>query len=149
MEISLPTRLAHLIAIGVWPSATGPAMTVQEFKPLVTPDRVKRFAEDENAICLAPPPFRTIAAHVGQGRAGDFWERFGALGQIKPELALVIGDFGMGSDSPIILHFGENVQNPPVLRLRWAPYGKSTAWVQGARDFDEFASMLELGEAVA
>lgn len=77
------------------------------------------------------------------GGAGDFWEEFGALDQIDPELALVIGDFGLGSDSPIILDFRQ-AQNPPVLRLQWGPRGQGNRWVQGAPDFDEFASMLGL-----
>ena len=125
-------------------------MNDQEFKRrLFTPEQVQRFAPGESIICLEPPPFRTIADHVSQGGAGDFWERLGALDQIKPKQALVIGDFGMGSDSPIILHFAASSSNPPVLRLRFAPYNKRTDWVQGARDFNEFADILGLAESVA
>jgi hypothetical protein len=145
----LPTGLVHLMEIGIWPSANGPAMTAQQFNPLVTTDRVRRFAPDESLLCLQPPPFRTIADFVSLGGAGDFWERFGALHQIEPTEALVIGDFGMGSDSPIILHFAANATSPPVLRLRWLPESRSTTWVQGARDFNEFALLLGLMEGVA
>jgi hypothetical protein len=70
-----------------------------------------------------------------------------AADQIDPEKALIIGDFGLGSDSPIILDFARNASNPPVLRLRWGP-DQRNEWVQGARDFDEFAEMLGLADRV-
>ena len=148
-NLLLPPRLVRLIAIGVWPSASGPAMTVQQFNPLVAPERVQFFAADESLICLQLPPFHTIADEVSGGGAGDFWQRFGALNQIVPEQALVIGDFGMGSDSPIILDFAANHSNPPVLRLRWHSECQHTEWVQGAKDFNDFANMLGLTDGVA
>ena len=80
--------------------------------------------------------------------AGDFWERFGALHQIVPEKALIIGDFGLGSDAPIVLDFAKDASNPPVLRLRWGSDQRND-WVLGARDFDEFAEMLGLAGGVA
>jgi hypothetical protein len=140
----LPPGLARLIEAGVWPSASGPSMIAQELRPIVRPERVRRFAEDESLICLWPPPFSTIAQKRAAGGAGDFWERFGALQQIVPERALIIGDFGLGSDSPVVLDFARDASNPPVLRLRWGPRGQGNEWVQGARDFDEFAAMLGL-----
>jgi hypothetical protein len=119
-------------------------MTDQELHPIVSADHVQRFAAEESLICLQPPPFPTIAQQRAAGGAGDFWEQFGALDQIDAEQALIIGDFGLGSDSPIILDFSRNASNPPVLRLRWGPRGQGNTWVQGARDFDEFATMLGL-----
>jgi hypothetical protein len=118
-------------------------MNAQELHPRVAADRVRRFAAEESLICLQPPPFRTIADAQAAGGAGDFWERFGALDQIVPELALIIGDFGIGSDSVVILDFARDASNPPVLRLRWGPDGRND-WVQGAREFGEFAEILGL-----
>ena len=92
-----------------------------------------------------PPAFPTIAEEQRAGGAGDFWERFGALKQIVPEKALIIGDFGIGSDTAIILDFSRNLDNPPVLRLQWGPYPECcNNWVHVAQDFDEFAEMLGL-----
>ncbi|MEK8034926.1 hypothetical protein AACH06_29270 [Ideonella sp. DXS29W] len=116
-------------------------MTAQQLNPLVPPERVRLFAEEESLIFLEPPPFSTIAQERQKGGAGDFWERFGALHQIVPEQALVIGDFGLGSDSPIVLDFHANSVDPPVLRLRWST-DKSNEWVLGARNFDAFARLL-------
>lgn len=135
--------MKRLLERGVWPSAAGPSLTAQQLRPLIPADRVRRFAAEESLICLQPPPFPTIAQLRAAGGASDFWERFGALDQIDPERALVIGDFGLGSDSPIILDFRQG-PNPPVLRLQWGPEGEGNRWVQGARDFDEFAAMLGL-----
>jgi hypothetical protein len=143
-EFPLPPGLVRLLATGVWPSADGPSMTSQDLNPLIPEDRVRRFAADENLICLERPPFMTIAQVRALGGAGDFWERCGALDQIVAEKALMIGDFSLGSDSPIILDFARHASNPPVLRLRWRVDGKRNGWVEGARDFDEFAEMLGL-----
>jgi hypothetical protein len=147
IELPLPAGLTRLLATGIWPSAHGPSMTAQQLNPAIPADRVRRFAEEESLICLEPPPFPTIAQERLAGGAGGFWERFGALDQIDPEKALIIGDFGLGSDSPIILDFARNASNPPVLRLRWGP-DQRNEWVQGARDFDEFAEMLGLADRV-
>ena len=143
MDFPLPTALTRLIAAGVWPSRKGPSLNEQQFKPLVSADCVQRFAPDETLICLAPPPFGTIAAVRAAGGSGDYWLRFGALHQIEPEKAVVIGDFGLGSDSPIVLDYSRNAADPPVLRLRWSD-GPHTEWVEGARNFDHFAELLGL-----
>lgn len=144
MRHSLPIGLSRLIDAGIWPGANGPSMIQQQVSPMVMPERVRLFAPDESLICLQPPPFRTIADAVLAGGAGDFWDRFGSLNQIAPAEALIIGDFGLGSDSPIVLAFDRDKVDPPVLRLRWDGGGPETrtTWLQGARSFDEFARML-------
>jgi hypothetical protein len=147
-DFPLPTGLMRLIAAGFWPSRKGPSMNEQQFKPLVPAEQVQRFAPNEILICLAPPPFGTIATEQARGGSGDFWPRFGALHQIVPEKAVVIGDFGPGSDSPIVLDYSRNATDPPVLRLRWSD-GPRTEWVEGARNFDHFAELLGLSGSVA
>ncbi len=142
---NLPQGLTRLITEGVWPSVAGPSMTEQQLRPTIPVKQVQRFAEDERCICLQPPPFPTLAEVCAAGGAADFWERFGALDQIDPALAVVIADFGIGADSVVVLDYARDAANPPVLRLRWAERGVGNRWVQGARDFDEFAIMLGLG----
>jgi hypothetical protein len=143
---SLPVGLTRLIDAGVWPGTNGPSMTEQQHSPIVSAERVRLFAPDESLICLQPPPFHAIADEVRGGGSGDFWTRFGSLRQIVPAEALIIGDFGLGSDSPVVLDFNRNKLDPPVLRLRWVGDGPDarTEWVQGARGFEEFAQMLGL-----
>jgi hypothetical protein len=115
-DFPLPKLLARLIDAGHWPSRQGPSMTSQQLNPRFSQEQVRRFADDESLICLQPPPFPTVAMERDAGGAGDFWERFGALDQITPEKALIIGDFGLGSDSPIILDYLRDPICPPVLR---------------------------------
>lgn len=145
LELPLPELLTRLIATGVWPSAAGPSMTAQQLKPLIPAERVRRFAPQESLICLQPSPFHTIAAEQAWRSSGDFWEQFCRLDQIVPERALIVGDFGLGSDAPIILDFARDAEKPPVLYLRWGPEHHNE-WVQGARDFHEFAELLGLAE---
>jgi hypothetical protein len=121
-------------------------MTEQQWKPLIPPDRVRLFAPDETLICLHSPPFRSIAQYRDAGRTGDFWEVFGSLDQIDPVRALVIGDFGMGSDSPIILDYAQSPTAPSVRRLRWLK-DQSTVWEVGAADFVTFAKQTGLLES--
>jgi hypothetical protein len=68
------------------------------------------------------------------------------LAQIDAELALIIADFGLGADSPIILDYARNQLNPPVFRLQWL--GKDgnvhNEWTQLASDIDEFVDLLGL-----
>jgi hypothetical protein len=171
IEFTLPDSLNRLLATGVWPSAAGPAITERDFKRIIPADRVRRFAPEETLICLLPPPFFTMTIVRGDGGASsDWWVRDGALDQIDPELALVIGDFRLGSDSPIILDYARDPLNPPVLYPRWGTRSNIpgwvpslispvlrlllgttniiTEWVQGARDFDDFAEMLGVAEDV-
>jgi hypothetical protein len=142
----LPAGLARLIAEGVWPSAAGPSMVEQQLRPSIPAERVRRFAAEEGCICLQPSPFPTVAQLRDAGGAGDFWERFGALDQIDPARAVVIADFGLGADAVVVLDYARDAANPPVLRLQWAERGVGNRWVQGARDFDEFAALLGLGQ---
>ena len=146
----IPALLDQLLSSGKWPTDAQKAMA-QNLRPLASPDRVRLFAPEEDLIYLNAPPFRTIADEMRAASAivvNEFWKRFGALNQIVPEKALILGDFGLGSDAPIILDYARHACDPPVLRLRYAGDG-STDWVQGARNFEEFATMLGLAEAVA
>jgi hypothetical protein len=107
---------------------------------------VRKFAPEEDELHLFVPPFQTIADEIAAAPVvvvNEFWKRFGALDEITAEKALILGDFGLGSDAPIILNYAVDAVDPPVFRLRWLP-NRPTKWVQGARNFDEFASILGL-----
>ena len=62
-----------------------------------------------------------------------------------------IGDFGHGSDQPIILDYQKNRNEPDVFRLacKMVPSGSERRrrswdnhWIEIARSFDEFARFL-------
>jgi hypothetical protein len=145
MDLPIPTLLCELVAAGVWP-AEGSAVWAQYQRPLASPERVRKFAAEEKEIHLSSPPFHTIADEVASASVvvvNEFWKRYGALDEIIPEKALILGDFGLGSDAPIILNYAVDALDPPVFRLRWIP-NQPNKWVQGARNFSEFVSLLGL-----
>jgi hypothetical protein len=71
---------------------------------------------------------------------------YGALHEIDPSRALALGDFGLGSDSPIALDYREDAVNPSVMYLRssYNERGKQTSWVRCADSFDDFVTILGL-----
>jgi hypothetical protein len=145
MYFSLPTRLNDLLASGIWPGNESIA-TAQNIRSLIPPDRVRQFAPEEDRIYLQAPPFRTIADEVANSTEAvksKYWNTFGALDQIDLDRALILGDFGLGSDAPIILNYALNPKNPPVFRLRFLP-DRTTQWAQIAHNFDEFVKLLGL-----
>jgi len=150
MVLPLPPLLSQLIAADVWPT-DGKAVWGQYERPLASPERVRQFAPEEKEIHLFVPPFHPIADEVASASVvvvNEFWKRFGARDEIVAEKALILGDFGLGSDAPIILNYAVDAVEPPVFRLRWLP-NQPTKWVQGARSFDEFASILGLTRGLA
>src|ERR1700760_3173419 len=93
-ELPLPKRLLSLIDSGRWPR-TPDEERRQNSHLLVSKERIQSFAPEEDRIYFFRPPFRTVAQRMnGAGGEGAFWSKWGALGEISPELALDIGDFG-------------------------------------------------------
>jgi len=140
-SLALPKRLLALIHSGLWPR-TDDEERHQSLNSVVSKERIHLFAPEEDQVYLFKPPFCTIAERVTSDKA-NFWSSFGALEQITPELCVDIGDFGLGSDSAIVLDYSEARSNPSVLRLKWRK-PEPNAWVRCADTFDTFADMLGL-----
>jgi len=138
-NLSLPTRLRQIIETGRWPK-THDEEIHQNIRSLVPKERIQSFAPEQDRIYLFRPPFRTIAQRMS-GAEGAFWSRWGALGNIAPDLALDIADFGLGTDSAIVLDYRQ--ENPAVIRLVWRK-PEPNEWVRCADSFDEFADLLGL-----
>lgn len=149
-RLPLPARLLRLLESGHWPRTPEEARK-QNSHLLVPKERIQLFAPEESVIYLYPPPFRTVAAHIDdvEKRFGvdRFWATYAALEGISPELSLVVGDFGIGSDAPIVVDYRQVSSNPPVLRLLWRK-PEPNVWVRCADSFDEFANLLELDRVV-
>ena len=149
----LPPLLDELVRVGLWP-ATPEQANAQNRRPLVSLERIQSIAPDEHALYLDPPPFRTVGMHarakyppesIHAGSDYDFWGEHGALDEIDIDLALVIGDWGHGSDAVIVLDFRGQQADPPVLRLKWGHrYDDPNHWVLVAETFSEFVKMLGL-----
>ena len=60
--------------------------------------------------------------------------------------SVVIGDFGLGSDSPIVVDHRRSPTNPRVLRLKWSsnhPFDpRANRWVVFADSFDLWMNMV-------
>ena len=134
-DLPIPSALANLIEIGAWPTIE--SANSQNLRPLATPEALHRLAPGESSLFLDAPPFSTLACEVAA--SPQFWKEHGALKEIDPELALVIGDFGSGSDTPIVLDYRRDPE-PSVKRLAWSSEGNY--WVEVAPTFEAFAQAL-------
>ncbi len=151
-ELMLPERLVALIDEGLWPHEQPSGLQNCN----VPRDRIKLFAPGEDWLNLFVPPFQTIAQVVEQDTLFcrrwfleecdlGLWSRFAGLDQISSDLAVHIGDFGLGTDTAIVLDYRQGGSNPPVLRLKWV-WQEPGVWTRCADTFDEFADMLGLEE---
>lgn len=145
-----PSLIDALVASGRWP-ATPQAALRQNIEPLVSPERIAAVAPGEDWLYLYPPPFQSVASDVAAHRANGwtFWAEHGAIDELDPDRALLIGDFGPGSDAPILLDYRQG-DDPGVLKLAWPPPADgdsgpgSTEWVAIADSFDDFVARLGL-----
>lgn len=141
--LELPSRLVRLIDAGHWPSTSREANRQQGRPAIFAPEVVARIAPTETQLFLYPPPFRTVQRCVDQGE--PFWlEPVAAPGDLDPKLAIAIGDFGLGSDAPLVLDYRVDRLRPRVLRLQWRAQATVNRWMLVTRGFDEFCDRLEL-----
>lgn len=65
-------------------------------------------------------------------------------GIIDPQQSILFGDFGIGSDQPVALDYRLSKDQPCVLILKWAEFGKANRWVKIAENFQQFKDMVGL-----
>jgi len=133
---SIHPIIGSLIRRGLWP--------VGELNPLSV-EVVQSVAPGEDRLCLsAPENFRTVKSEAELG-VPEFWKKYGALSELDSARALIIGDFGLGSDAPIVIDSDFRIQDPRVMRLAWGVFegGAKTCWVTFFERLSEFAAFLE------
>ena len=137
---TLPDALQKLIDEGIWPQSDE-ELRRQNLDPLITEVAIQSFAPDERKLYLYAEPFPTIETERINNK--DFDDEWNALEEIDPKKALLIADFGLGSDTAIILDY--RTEEPELLRLKrgkernhWIPLGLST---------EEFANKLRNNRA--
>lgn len=132
------SELKMLIEQGEWPQA-GSNRFDQETNPIVGTEVTKRIWPNEEKIILTPPPFHTIKDEVDHGNT--FWTEFLTnVGEIDYSIALIIADFGAGTDSPIILYYDDD--DPSIMYLKWSGGGQfplKHSWICTHNSFNEFA----------
>jgi hypothetical protein len=138
-SLPIPKELTALVESGFWPRDHDQARA-QNLHSLVPESRVRRFAPEEDKLFLLPPPFFIVSQFL-KGPEEKFWaDPRTALHEIDPDLTLLIGDFGLGSDAPIALDYRKGIDEPRVIRLRWSQDGNH--WVEVAPTFAAFAAYL-------
>ena len=131
--MKIPKELIRLIDSGWWP-------TMDNVQALVPPEKVKRISQIDDKIYFFPPPFRIVAENVKDNPS--FWESpIAATHEIDIDKAIDIGDFGLGSDSPILLDYRRSNVEPSVIFLK---YGETNHWHQCASTFKDFLDILEV-----
>jgi hypothetical protein len=140
--LELPATLNALIARGAWPLTETEANRQNLMTGPIPRAVVERHVPGESSLYLFWPPFSTIAQVCARNERG-FWSKFGALEQIDPERALLIGDFGLGSDTAIVLDY-RRPNSPPLLRLTWTATATRTRWVPFFDTFAAFAGAFDL-----
>lgn len=120
---------------GGWPPE-GSDTDVQHLKQPISAEVVTRLAPDEKSLILLPPPFRSLADEISCN--GAFRREFGALDEIDPDEAILIADFGIGSDAVMVADF--RTQPPRILRLAWRQ--PANQWIVVARSIDELVAVI-------
>lgn len=145
LTLKLPDKLEALIESGLWPNKNN--ADAQNLKPLVSCELIQQLFPEENSLYLFPPPFISIHELLMQEDSlYQSKELKASFSQIKPRKTVVIADFGLGSESALVLDYSDSESNPKILKLSWLYDEKylirKVEWVVVAADFDEFAAHL-------
>ena len=138
----VPELLLKVLDGGRWPRTSNEA-SKQNLHSMVSKERLQKLAPEESHLYLYPPPFHTVS-QIMTGPGADFYSRFGAVTDLIPQMVIEIGDFGLGSDAPILLDYRDNLSVPRVIRLLWPGDGVPNRWVIMAPDFHAFIKVLGL-----
>jgi hypothetical protein len=138
----IPDALLRLLVAGVWPK-TEEDVNRQHLHSLAKRERIATLAPEESEIVLLQPPFRTVRWLMEHGEQFWSWEQAAPSG-LDPAFAIPIGDFGLGSDAPIVLDYRNDQTCPRVLRLRYGATHADNRWVQMATTFEALADALDL-----
>jgi len=102
----------------------------------------------ESEIWLDPPPFHTV-----ERDNLEWFEQFREPGQIDFAKAVIIGDFGPGSDAPIVIDFSNQPAQVKALQITAYPNQRAGRapcanfeghWVTLASSLEEFVRTLSL-----
>jgi hypothetical protein len=137
----IPDLLNKLISEGVWPNEKWSTAQFhrQEIDPIIGKEGTQKVSPDNDKIILMPSPFHTIADEVNPSNL--FWVHLTNYGEIDYSKAVIIADFGLGSDSPIILYYDDS-ESAKVMYLKWSFSGSGIqhSWVCTHSSFEEFAN---------
>ncbi len=142
-RLPIPSSLLRLVERGVWPRTSNDCMS-QNLEPVIPDASIRAWAPEETRVYFYTIPKFCIQTLIDNG--DSFWlNALQAPQELDFRLSAAIGDFGIGSDAPIILDYRDCIDIPTVLRLRWSSGGNH--WIRVADTFDAFVSMTGLDSA--
>ncbi|MGB0562837.1 MAG: hypothetical protein ACPGVO_13690, partial [Spirulinaceae cyanobacterium] len=138
-DLKIPSRLIELINDGVCPS-TYSDIKKQNLEPLFSEEQVKNINPEMSTIFFESPPFISMERLKTINENEEFWP-YENVESINLSRALLIGDFGIGSESVLILYYEEYRNEPSVWMLVWYLESGSTLncrWTKVTDSFVEF-----------
>lgn len=126
----LPRKLVDLIENKIWPSGTD-----YNLQPKMPVERVRSLCTGDDSIFLYAPPLK----FVSEDETNRNWAGYNADSIIEPSSLLLIGDFGMGSDSPIAIRYLSD-QPGQIYYLEWTE--RKVNWKLLSSSFEEFCNVL-------
>jgi hypothetical protein len=103
-EFELPAIVGEMLRLGTWPTDDSDYFVVSP----VPEHLVRAVLPDESGFCLLAPPFRTLELdeRISHSRWWKKWlEGFRHTDEIDYSKAVMVADFGPGSENPIVLDY--------------------------------------------
>ena len=118
----MPALVDDLLRQGRWPDS-------RARRPTVAGRLVEEIMHGESEIWLSAPPFHTVDRDNL-----EWFEQFRESDHIEFARAVIIGDFGPGSDAPIVLDFSSEPAEGKALQITTYPSPRAgrAPWPQGA-----------------
>jgi hypothetical protein len=134
----LPKELKKLIDSKQWP-INGDQFNSQN--EVFSEEIVQEIFPEEYKLYLAVPPFQTVEI-LKNGREKNYWNsEVVKIDQIDPKETLIIGDFGLNTDTCLALDY--RYEEPKVIKLIY-----NEKWVVVTESFREFSEKLELRKII-
>ena len=145
--MKIPNIIQKLIENEFWPNKNN--VDQQNIKQLVDFNLIKQIIPEEDNLYFYSPPFVTINRLLKRGDAFFLMpEVKDSLEQIDVNKTVLIGDFGIGSETELALNYSDSENYPSVIRLKWFyDYDNHLRWAKWVRvsdSFDEFARLAGL-----
>lgn len=144
-SLQIPKEIDFLLESGIWPRKVSQLQS-QVTDPKITEDLVKKISPGHSVIYFDTPPFKTIEQLI---KDGDVFWMDEMLSSIDYQRAVLIGDFGIETDTAIILYYEFDETTPIIMKLEW--YGEKGSniidkarWVKVSDTFKEFCQLLNL-----
>ena len=147
-DFELPSIVDELLRAGTWPTHNS------DYVSRASEHLVRAVLADESCFCLLAPPFRTLEQdeNISQNLWWKNWlEGFRHPSEIDYSKAVMVADFGPGSENPIVLDYRSSPPQVMALTVRFHREAPNSArgeweghWVVLASTLEELLDKLGL-----